>query len=124
MAFGKGGRLFSCAGVAMLAAVGLAGCATTPVEEAALLPGRSGTPTDTGTFPNLNIPQQAATAQFTEDEKQAKLARLTALQQQQNPGGKASKAAAEAEAEAEAQRKKLKLSADNQDETLKVIEGE
>jgi len=118
MAFGKGGRLFFCAGVAMLAAVGLAGCATSPVEEAAIAPGRSGSVTDTGTFPNLNIPQQAATAQFTEDEKQAKLSRLTALQQQQNPGGK------DAAAAADAQRKKLKVAADGQDETLKVIEGE
>jgi hypothetical protein len=118
MAFGKGGRLFSCAGAAMLAVASLAGCATSPVEEAALAPGRSGMPTDTGTFPNLNIPQQAATTQFTEDEKQAKLSRLTALQQKQNPGGTDSAAAAEA------QRKKLKVSADGQDETLKVIEGE
>jgi len=109
----------------MLAVVSLAGCATSPVEEAALAPGRTGGPTDTGTFPNLNIPRQAATAQFTEDEKQAKLSRLTALQQKQNPGGKGGKASnAEAEAVAEAQRKKLKVSADNQDETLKVIEGE
>jgi hypothetical protein len=117
MAFGKGGRLLFCAGAAMLAVVSLAGCATSPVEEAALAPGRSGTPTDTGTFPNLNIPQQAATSQFTEDEKQAKLSRLTALQQKQNPGGTES-------ATAEALRKKLKVSADSQDETQTVIEGE
>jgi len=118
MAFGKGGRHFSGAGLAVVAAALLAGCATSPVEEAALAPGRSGSPTETGSFPNLNIPQQAATTQFTEDEKQAKLSRLTALQQKQNPGG------ADAAAAAEAQRKKLKIAADGQDDTLKVIEGE
>ena len=48
--------------------------------------GRSGGPTDTGTFPNLNIPPQAATAQFTEEEKQAKLAQLRAVQQQPGSG--------------------------------------
>ena len=112
----------------MFVVASLAGCATSPVEEAALAPGRSGSATNTGSFPNLNIPQQAATAQFTEDEKKAKLSRLTALQQTHNPGGKKGKAlkadAKAAEAEAEAQRKKLKISADGQDETLKVIEGE
>ncbi|MCX7304766.1 MAG: hypothetical protein NTV73_10585 [Hyphomicrobiales bacterium] len=102
----------------LAAAVLAAGCTTAPVEEVAMAPGRSGTPTDTGTFPNLNIPQQAATTQFTEDEKKAKLSRLTALQPKQNPGDP------DANAAAEAQRKRLKVSADNQDETLKVIEGE
>ena len=78
--------------------------------------GRSGGPTDTGTFPNLNIPQQAATAQFTEEEKQAKLAQLRAVQQSQDPGAPVESP--------EARRKRLQVSQDEQSETLKVIEGE
>jgi hypothetical protein len=119
MANGKGGRFFPGASVAALTAALLAtACTTSPVEEVAMAPGRSGQPTDTGTFPNLNIPPQAATAQLTKDETQAKLAQLSALQRQQNPGATSSAETAEAK------RKRLKLAADEQEETLKVIEGE
>lgn len=119
MTYRKGGWFFPGAGAAALAAALLAAaCATSPVEEVAMAPGRSGQPIDTGTFPNLNIPRQAATAQFTEEEKQAKLAQLAALQQRQNPGATSSTESAEAV------RKRLKVAADEQEETLKVIEGE
>ena len=113
----RNGRLSPGAGAAALAAVLLAAaCTTSSVEQVAQAPGRSGQPVDTGTFPNLNIPPQAATAQFTEEERQAKLAQLRGLQQRQNSGVTAESA--------EARRKRLQLAVDEQEDTLKVIEGE
>lgn len=118
MAYGRGGRLFPSAGGAALAAVALfvAACTST-VEDAPVAEGRSGGPIDTGSFPNLNIAPQAATAQFTEEEKQAKLTQLRAVQQKQNPSG------APVESP-EAQRKRLQVLQNEQDQTLKVIEGQ
>ena len=118
MTYGKGGLLFPSMSVATLAAVALfvAACSTSTVEDVPVAEGRSGSPTNTGTFPNLNVPQQAATAQFTEQERQAKLARLGAMQQAQASGAPVESA--------EARRRRLKLSADEQEETLKVIESE
>ena len=118
MTYGKGGRLFPGMSVATLAAVALfvAACSTSTVEDVPVAEGRSGSPTNTGTFPNLNVPQQAATAQFTEQERQAKLARLSAMQQAQTSGAPVESA--------EARRRRLKLSADEQEETLKIIESE
>ena len=103
---------------AALAAAALfaAACSTSTVEDVPVAEGRSGSPTNTGTFPNLNVPQQAATAQFTEQERQAKLARLSAVQQAQASGAPVESP--------EARRRRLKLSADEQEETLKVIESE
>jgi hypothetical protein len=61
--------------------LGLAGCAGTHMDNAAPVaaaePGVVG-PSDTGTYPNLNIPRQQAAPQFTETEKKAKLATLRA----------------------------------------------
>ena len=118
MTYGKGGRLFPGMSVATLAAVALfvAACSTSAVEDVPVAEGRSGSPTNTGTFPNLNVPQQAATAQFTEQERQAKLARLSAVQQAQVSGAPVESA--------EARRRRLKLSADEQEETLEIIESE
>ena len=118
MTYGKGGRLFPGMSVATLAAVALfvAACSTSAVEDVPVAEGRSGSPTNTGTFPNLNVPQQAATAQFTEQERQAKLARLGPVQQAQASGAPVESP--------EARRRRLKLSADEQEETLKVIESE
>ena len=118
MTYGKGGLLFPGMSVATLAAVALfvAACSTSTVEDVPVAEGRSGSPTNTGTFPNLNVPQQAATAQFTEQERQAKLARLSAMQQAQTSGAPVESA--------EARRRRLKLSADEQEETLKIIESE
>ncbi len=84
MAYGKGKRFFPLAGVAMLAVALSAGACTTPTEEVAVAPGRSGAPVDTGTYPNLNVPRQGATAQLTDEETQAKLRYLESLQGKQN----------------------------------------
>ena len=117
MTYGKGERYFpGLTAVALVAALSATACSSTINEDVPVAQGRSGGPTDTGTFPNLNIPPQAATAQFTEDEKQAKLAQLRAVQQRQNPGASAESA--------EARRKRLQVSQDEQADTLKVIEGE
>lgn len=118
MTYRKSGGIFPGIGVAVVAAaLFAAACSTSTVEDVAMAEGRSGGPTDTGTFPNLNIPPQAATAQFTEDEKQAKLAQLRAVQQKQNPGATAVESP-------EAIRKRLQISQDEQAETLKLIESE
>ncbi len=118
MTYGKGERFFPGLGAAALsAALFAAARSTSTMEDVAVADGRTGAPTDTGTFPNLNIPKQAATAQFTEEEKEAKLAQLRAVQHEQNPG------AAPVESP-EVKRKRLQLLQDEQDETLKVIEGQ
>src|SRR5688572_27571179 len=118
MTYGEGGRFFPGMSAAVLAAaLSIAACSTSTVEDVPVAEGRSGGPANTGTFPNLNIPPQAATAQFTEEEKQAKLAQLRAVQQKQNPG------AATVESP-EAKSKRLQLLQDVQDEPLKVIEGQ
>lgn len=115
MAHGKGARFFSSMAVAAVAAsLWLAGC-TTPVEQVAEAPGRSGQPSATGTYPNLNIPRHAAAAQLSDDETKAKLATLTAAQNRQGPGVSTDNAEA---------RRRLQLSQDEQAETLKVIEGQ
>ncbi|MGB3390983.1 MAG: hypothetical protein WBA88_23720 [Pseudaminobacter sp.] len=44
----------------------------------------SGQPTDTGTFPNLNIPPQSAATQITPEEKAAKFSELKAAQSGQS----------------------------------------
>jgi hypothetical protein len=117
MTYRKGGVIFPGIGAAAVAvSLFAAACSTSTVEDVAMAEGRSGGPTDTGTFPNLNIPPQAATAQFTDEEKAAKLAQLHAVQHNQDPG-----AALESP---EARRKRLQVSQDEQTETLKVIEGE
>jgi hypothetical protein len=117
MAYGKGGQLFPGASVAALTAALLAAaCTTSSVEDVAEAPGRSSQPADTGTFPNLNIPQHAATTQFTDEERDAKLAQLRAKQQVQDPGAAA--------ADPQTTRKRLQILQDEQDETLKVIEGQ
>ena len=91
-----------------------AGC--TSVEETVpVAEGRTGGPIETGTFPNLNVPQHAAAAQLTQAETDAKLAALRSAAARQSPG-----AAGET---AEARKKRLQLLADDQADTLKVIEG-
>jgi hypothetical protein len=102
-------------GVAALALL-LAACSSTDVEDVPMAAGRSGGPTETGSFPNLNIPPKAATAQFSDEETQAKLAQLRSVQHTQSPGTTTETP--------EARRKRLKLEADEQAETLKVIESQ
>jgi hypothetical protein len=119
MTYGKGERFSPGMTVAavLVAACSLAACSSTTVEDVPMAEGRSGGPTDTGTFPNLNIPQQAATTQFTNEERDAKLAQLRAKQQAQSPGSSPVESP-------EARRKRLQISQDEQSETLKVIEGQ
>ncbi|HEY6631755.1 MAG TPA: hypothetical protein VIZ90_09905 [Rhizobiaceae bacterium] len=118
MTYGKVQGFFPGIGAAALvAALAVGACSGTTIEDVPAAAGRSGGPVDTGTFPNLNVPQRAATAQFTNEERDAKLAQLRAKQQSQDIGG------APVESP-EARRKRLQVSQDEQSETLKVIEGQ
>lgn len=118
MTYGKGEGFFPGIGAAALAAaLSVSACSNTTSADVPVAEGRSGGPVDTGTFPNLNIPQRAATTQFTDEERDAKLATLRAKQQAQNPGGTPVESP-------EARRKRLQVSQDEQGETLKIIEGE
>lgn len=104
--------------LSLLLAGGLAlgGCASSSSgPSAAVQSGDTVTgPKDTGTFPNLNIKPQNAATQFTEDEKKAKLAQLSAAKSnvQAHPGDPS--AAADA-AELD------KLKASHAKDTLKLI---
>lgn len=80
-----------------------------------MAPGRRGGPTDTGTYPNLNIAPRVATEQFTTDERNAKLAGLEAARERQAPGSSGESP--------EARKRRLKLLADEHEaDTLRVIE--
>lgn len=68
---------------------------------------------DTGTYPNLNILPKAAAAQFSEDQKAAKLAELQAAQRRQ--GSKARSDAASPAA-------MTRLARKHGDDTLNAIE--
>ncbi|WP_348643213.1 hypothetical protein [Mesorhizobium sp. B2-1-3A] len=57
--------------------VGIAGCSSANTGGPVPMAENAG-PKDTGTFPNLNIPPQVANKQFTEAERNAKLAELKA----------------------------------------------
>lgn len=70
----------------------IAGCSSTNIEGATPVASTLG-PKNTGTYPNLNIPPQAAAEQFTEAEKNAKLAQLKADAQAQGSKGGAVKVA-------------------------------
>ncbi|RUV67272.1 MAG: hypothetical protein EOR30_32970 [Mesorhizobium sp.] len=70
----------------------IAGCSSTNIEGATPVAATDG-PKNTGTYPNLNIPPQVAAEQFTEAEKNAKLAQLKADEQAQASKGGAVKAA-------------------------------
>jgi len=101
-----------------LGMLAMAGCAssgdTADMMAPPALASRSGGPIDTGTYPNLNIAPKAATAQFSDEESQAKLASLQAARARQSPGG----------VNTVAQKKRLQLLADeNEANTLKVIES-
>ncbi|SIT59844.1 conserved hypothetical protein [Mesorhizobium prunaredense] len=70
----------------------IAGCSSTNIEGATPVAATDG-PKNTGSYPNLNIPPQAAAEQFTEAEKNAKLAQLKAEAQAQGSKGGAVKVA-------------------------------
>ncbi len=99
-------------GLAVIAGLALGGCTSTPEDTAPV--GFAERGANTGTFPNLNIPQHAAAPQLTNEETEAKLARLRSLERTQSPGS--------AVETAEERRKRLKLVGEDQAETLKVIE--
>jgi len=105
----------------LLAALPLAasGCTTaepapplTSYDQAAINAGRG--PRDTGTYPNLNVPQRAAATQFSGDERDVKLAALRAEQRRQAPAG--------GETPEERRRRLLRLT-EEQEQTLREIEG-
>ncbi|TPM31449.1 hypothetical protein [Mesorhizobium sp. B2-3-4] len=79
---------------AALLFVAVAGCSSTNTGGPVPMASDAG-PKDTGTFPNLNIPPQVANKQFTEAERNAKLAELKADKSRQGAksGGVTSQAA-------------------------------
>jgi hypothetical protein len=70
----------------------IAGCSSTNIERATPVAATDG-PKNTGTYPNLNIPPQAAAEQFSETERNAKLAQLKAEARSQGSKGGAVKVA-------------------------------
>lgn len=94
---------------AAIVLIGIAGCSSTsgpaPVTGAK----------DTGTFPNLNIKPQVAAPQFTDAEKNAKLAQLKADESAQ--------AAKNGKPDVADQAALTDLAKKHGDETLKQIEG-
>lgn len=97
---------------AAIVLMGIAGCSSTngPTPVAA---GKG--PKDTGTFPNLNIKPQVAAPQFTEAEKNAKLAQLKADETSQAAKGGGPEVANQAAL--------TDLAKKHGDETLKQIEA-
>lgn len=97
----------------LIAVITLCGCSTASDEGAPMALGEG--PANTGTFPNLNVPQQAAAPQLSSDETATKIAALRRAQQGQT--GPTSYETSEQ------RRKRLQLIGEEQDETLKVIEN-
>ena len=67
---------------AAIVLVGIAGCSSTNTGGPVPIAETAG-PKDTGTFPNLNIPPKVAAKQFTNEERDAKLAQLKADENRQ-----------------------------------------
>ncbi|QKD03583.1 hypothetical protein EB235_20580 [Mesorhizobium loti R88b] len=67
---------------AAIVLVGIAGCSSTNTGGPVPMADTAG-PKDTGTFPNLNIPPKVAAKQFTNEERDAKLAQLKADENRQ-----------------------------------------
>jgi hypothetical protein len=99
---------------AAIVLVGIAGCSSTNTSGPTPVAVGAG-PKDTGTFPNLNIKPQVAAPQFTEAEKNAKLAQLKADENGQAAKGGGPKVANQAALTDLAKR--------HGDETLKQIEA-
>jgi hypothetical protein len=74
----------------------MAGCTSTNIDGATPAAAVGAGPMDTGSYPNLNIPPQVAAQQFTDAEKNAKLAQLKADAQAQASKGGAPKVADQA----------------------------
>jgi hypothetical protein len=112
--FGLGSFCRGLAAVVLLAAV--AGCTSTSIEDAAPQSATVTGPKDTGSYPNLNIPPQQAAEQFTDADKNAKLA---ALQADQAAANAAAGSTAGTPDSAELDR----LAKTHASDTLKQIEG-
>ncbi len=98
---------------ALFAAV--AGCASAP--EPAVPGGPQTGATDTGAYPNLNVPPQAAAAAITDDDKASLADRLAGAKARQVSAGRGVGARSDP-AYLE------KLAKDHGDETLKAIEAQ
>jgi hypothetical protein len=99
---------------AAIVLIGIAGCSSTNTNSPTPVAAGTG-PKDTGTFPNLNIKPQVAAPQFTEAEKNAKLAQLKADENAQAAKGGGPKVANQAAL--------TDLAKKHGDETLKQIEA-
>ncbi|MEI5680274.1 MULTISPECIES: hypothetical protein [unclassified Mesorhizobium] len=103
----------------VLAALQLSACTSieegVPVSTAKPSGLSSGQASDTGTFPNLNIPPKAANQQFTPDQKTAKFSELKSAQ--------GSQAAAGTGSVPNDQPRLKKIAATHAAETLAEIEG-
>lgn len=109
---GSSAARFFLAATLVGATLALSACQTASLQDIAPLPGVR----NTGTTPDLNVPQQAETAQFTEADKNAKIAELKAAQSNQGLNGQ--------QGAAPTVSSQLKKAAQAQAETLKEIEGE
>ncbi|WP_353014692.1 hypothetical protein [Mesorhizobium sp. M0854] len=97
-----------------LVLLAMAGCTSSNMEGAAPATGLVGAK-DTGSYPNLNIRPQVAAEQFTDEEKNAKLAQLKAEEQSQAAKGGGVKVADQATLD--------QLAKKHGAEALKQIEG-
>jgi len=113
-AFSSFARL--CGGFGLLLVVAAAGCTSTNIEDVVPQSGTVTGPNDTGSYPNLNIPPRQAAQQFTDADKNAKLAQLQADQAAANAvSGSTSETPDAAELD--------KLAKTHASDTLKQIEG-
>ena len=114
--FGLGSFRRGLAATALLVAA--AGCTSTStrIEDAAPQSATVTGPKDTGSYPNLNIPPQQAAAQFTDADKNAKLAALQADQAAANTAA-GSRTGAPDSAELD------RLAKTHASDTLKQIDG-
>ncbi|SUU90161.1 hypothetical protein EDC40_105380 [Aminobacter aminovorans] len=119
MTYSVGRNVFFCSRVMLSAgvlalALAAGGCTSTTSADSTAAPVTGRGAQDTGTYPNLNIAPKVAAAQFTEDQKAAKLAELQAAKQRQ--GAKAGTGGGNSAAMTTLARK-------HGDDTLKAIEG-
>jgi hypothetical protein len=100
--------------LASVLALGLAvgACTTSRLEDIAPLSGVR----NTGVTPDLNVPQQAETEQFSNDDMKATISELKSARSGQGEGGAGRPTAATAA--------QLRKAAKGQAETLREIEGE
>jgi hypothetical protein len=109
---GSSAARFFLAATFFAAALASSACQTASLQDIAPLPGVR----NTGTTPDLNVPQKAETEQFSEADKNAKIAELKAAQSNQGLKGR--------QGAAPTATSQLKKAAQAQAETLKEIEGE